>query len=404
MKKAIIYGAGNIGRGFIGQLFSQSGYEVVFFDVNTLVIDRLNLDHRYPLRIINNNGYREELIENVRGVNSSDINKAIGEIASADIMAVAVGVNALPSIVKTIASGLTQRWQNDNFLPFNIIICENLFNANHILDKLIKQELETRYHQYFNDTIGLVEASIGRMVPKILSEIQQDNPLQICVEEYCELPVDKSAFKGKIPEIVNMMPFTPFNYYIQRKLYMHNMAHSLSAYLGFYEKKQYLWEACEDYKVKIIALRALFESSLAISEENNIQVKVLYEHAEDLLFRFGNKALGDTIERVGKDPVRKLSRNDRLIGAGIMCQKYGINPVFISIGIAAGFVFTPSNDEMAVTVQERISEKGIANAISESCGIDASNNMFGMVVSFYEMFKQGADLKKIIEEAEWIKQ
>jgi hypothetical protein len=87
-----------------------------------------------------------------------------------------------------------------------------------------------------------------------------------------------------------------------------------------------------------------------------------------------------------------------------MCQKYGINPVFISIGIAAGFVFTPSNDEMAVTVQERISEKGIANAISESCGIDASNNMFGMVVSFYEMFKQGADLKKIIEEAESIKQ
>ena len=181
---------------------------------------------------------------------------------------------------------------------------------------------------------------------------------------------------------------------------MHNMAHSLSAYLGFYEKKQYLWEACEDHKVKLIALRALFESSLAISEENSIPVKVLYEHAEDLLFRFGNKALGDTVERVGKDPVRKLSKNDRMIGAGIMCQKYGIEPVFISVGIAAGFVFTPPNDEMAAKVQKSISEKGIAGAISEFCKIDASNGMFEMVVNFYNMFKQGADLKEIIENAE----
>jgi mannitol-1-phosphate 5-dehydrogenase len=184
MKRAIMYGAGNIGRGFIGQLFSQSGYEVVFLDINPVIIERLNQDHRYPIRIIGDHGFREIVVENVRGVNTTDATVAIEEIASADIMALAVGVNVLPRIVKTIASGLKTRWTHGNFQPFNIIICENLLDANHYLEKFIKQELDNEDCQYFNETIGLVEASIGRMVPLIPPEMQQDNPLRVCVEEY----------------------------------------------------------------------------------------------------------------------------------------------------------------------------------------------------------------------------
>jgi mannitol-1-phosphate 5-dehydrogenase len=240
------------------------------------------------------------------------------------------------------------------------------------------------------------------MVPVVSPEMQRNNPLLVCVEEYCELPVDKDAFNGEIPEISNLKPFSPFNYYVQRKLYMHNMAHCLSAYLGFYKGVHYIWEACNDSTVKLITLRALFEASLAISEENGFPAKILYEHAEDLLSRFGNRGLGDTVVRVGRDPVRKLSKNDRMIGAGLLCQKYGIKPVFISVGIAAGLVFAPIADELAFAVQEKISKDGIASAISEFCGIDASNDMFGMIVPFYEMLRQGASLEEIMAKAERI--
>lgn len=400
MTKAIVYGAGNIGRGFIGQLFSQSGYEVVFFDNNAKVIDRLNRDLQYPIWIIDNDEQKEEIIKNVRGVNSLDIETTNNEIATADIMALSVGVNMLPQIVKTISEGLIQRWESGNFQAFNIIICENLINANRFLDKLFKKELTTENYHLFEKHVGLVEASIGRMVPIVLPEMQHDNPLRVSVESYCELPVDKDAFKGELPKIVHLKPFSPFSYYVKRKLFMHNMAHCISAYLGFYEGKKYLWEACDDSKVKIIVLRALFEVAIAISEETNTQVKPLYEHAEELLHRFGNRALGDTIARVGRDPIRKLAQNDRLLGAATLCQTNGIKPVFIAVGIAAGFVFNPFNDEFALKVQNTIKERGIENAIFEFCGINASNPVYGMIIYFYGLFRNRIGLKEILEKAE----
>jgi mannitol-1-phosphate 5-dehydrogenase len=400
LKKAVVYGAGNIGRGFMGHLFNLSGYEVVFIDINTTLIDRLNANHRYFVRLVSNKGFREELIENVRGVNAAETDRVASEIASANIMAVAVGANVLPSIVNIIVAGLEKRWHNNNFVPLNIVICENLPNAGSILHELIERVLTKDFHKYLNTSIGLVEASIGRMVPDIQREMEQDDPLRVCVEEYSELPVDKEAFKGAIPAVAGMKPFSPFSYYIQRKLFMHNMAHSLIAYLGFYEKKKYLCDACEEPGVKLIALQALFESSIALSEENNLPVKVLYEHAGDLLFRFGNRALGDTVERVGRDPVRKLSHGDRLTGAGLLCEKHNIAPVYISIGIAAGFLFSAPDDHMAYKMRDRVSEIGIGNAIKEFCNIGPSDLMFELIIRFYEMLKQGADLKEIIGTAE----
>ena len=142
MKKAVMYGAGNIGRGFIGQLFSQSGYEVVFIDVNPVIIERINVDRSYPIRIVEDEKSKEIIIRDVRAVNGMDIEATASEIANADIMATAVGVNVLPKIVKPIVSGLKKRWQIGNTSPLNIIICENLLDANQYLEQLLKQELE----------------------------------------------------------------------------------------------------------------------------------------------------------------------------------------------------------------------------------------------------------------------
>ena len=237
--KAIMYGGGNIGRGFIGALLSQSGYEVTFIDVAEPVVNALVTNRRYPVRYVSSEGYEDVWIENVTAVNGNDTEAAATSIANCDIMATAVGARILKFIVPNIVAGLRKRWSEGKG-PLNIIICENLNNANKILEGMLKEQLTEEEQAIFDETVGLVEASIGRMVPVQTEEMKDGEPMRVCVEHYGFLPTDKDAFKGKIPDIKNMVPFAPFDFYIKRKLYIHNMGHATCAYLGDLLELEYI--------------------------------------------------------------------------------------------------------------------------------------------------------------------
>ncbi|MBE6903100.1 MAG: mannitol dehydrogenase [Ruminococcaceae bacterium] len=385
MKKAVMYGAGNIGRGFMGQLFCMSQMETVFIDINEVVVNKLNTDKSYPIFITKNGEYEEFTVTNARAVNGKVIENVAKEIATADVMATAVGVNILPYIVKPIAAGIKARML-ENPTELNIIICENKIGADKYLRELISKELTDEENKFFNEKIGLVEASIGRMVPATPKEIAEKNPLSVCVEEFCTLPVDKEAFKGEIPDIKNMLPFAPFELFIQRKLYMHNMSHALSAYLGYLKDYKFIYEAQNNMAIKFFALGALIESATALSIEHKVDIIPLIQHAYDLLGRFENVLLGDTIERVGKDTIRKLSTNDRMAGAAKLCAKNGIKPVYIALGLAAGLLFEPEADEAAKEVAAFTRENGVRKALEKYSEI-TDETIVSMVEKNYEMLK-----------------
>ena len=369
MKKAIMYGAGNIGRGFIGQLFSMSGYEVCFVDVNEAVIARLNADRKYNIYVTDGEDYKIHTVSPVYGIDGRDINAVADEIANADLMATAVGVNVLKFIAEPMAQGIHRRFESGNQAPLNVIICENMIGADEYLAELIKSYLGDEEKAYFDENIGLIEPSIGRMVPATPKEIADRDPLAVCVEPYCELPVDKASFKGEIPEIKNMIPFSPFAFYIRRKLFMHNMSHALTAYLGALKGYEYIWQAIGDEEIKETVQKALKEISMAMSEEYGVPFDSLEAFSLDLIHRYGNKLLGDTIERVGKDTKRKLSENDRFVGAIKLCQKHGIMPESIIRGMAAGLLFCPEGDSASLEVVTFLKENGITVTLEKYCGI-----------------------------------
>lgn len=395
MKNAVMYGAGNIGRGFIGQLFSLSGYEVTFIDINEAVIDKLQSDRSYPLYITRGEEYEKTEVKNVTGLLGKDPEVVGDMIAKADVMATAVGVNVLPYIAKPIACGVKRRFENGNKTPLNIIICENKLGADSYLRELVSQNLNDEEKEYFNEYFGLVEASIGRMVPATPDEIRQENMLAVCVEEYCQLPVDKAAFKGEIPEIVNLMPFEPFEFFIQRKLFMHNMSHALTAYLGALNGCEYIWQAALDPSIKLLAFQALIESSQALSKEHGVDISELIEHSEDLLYRFENKLLGDTSLRVGRDTIRKLSKHDRLVGAHNLCKKQGIKPVYICLGIAAALLFCPADDAASVEVSNSAKAVGVAETLKKYSELEDAESI-ALIEKLYDMLSQKAEMKDII--------
>lgn len=383
MKRAVMYGAGNIGRGFIGQLFSESGYEVAFIDVNKEVLAKLNADRKYPVMILTGKEIREITVTNVRGVSGIDMEAVVAEIAQADIMATAVGVNVLPRIAKPIAQGLITRWRLGNFNPLNIIICENLLNANHYLAELIKSELNEEQKLKFDELIGLVEASIGRMVPVMTPQMQDGNIVRVCVEEYGELPVDRAAFKGEIPSIKNMKPFSPFDFYIQRKLYIHNMGHALTAYLGKLKGYNYIWEAIMDPYIKYAVSKAMQDLAVAMSKEHGFELDTILNHVDDLIYRFGNKQLGDTVNRVGNDTRRKLAPSDRMIGAASLCISHGINPSYICLGIAAAMKFNTEQDLNIKGAYSIATYEGPEAVLKNLCGLSPQDLLWNNILEFY---------------------
>ena len=385
MKKAIMYGAGNIGRGFIGQLFSMSGYEVGFVDVNEAVISRLNTDRQYNIYVTCGDDYKIHTVTSVYGINGRDTAAVAEEIASADVMATAVGVNILKFIAEPIAMGIRRRFEKGNSSPLNIIICENMIGADEYLAELIKGYLNDDEKAYFDEMIGLVEPSIGRMVPATPQEIAERDPLAVCVEPYCELPVDKASFKGEIPEIKNMVPFSPFAFYIRRKLFMHNMSHALTAYLGALRGYEYIWQAIGDVEIRSAAKASLEEISRAMSAEYGVPYSALEEFSLDLILRYDNKLLGDTIERVGKDTKRKLGENDRFVGAIKLCQKHGIIPANMIRGMAAGLLFCPEGDSASLEVVTFLKENGISATLEKYCGI-TDNCLSAAIVKEYNKF------------------
>jgi len=378
MKKLVMYGAGNIGRGFIGQIFGAAGYEIIFVDVDEKIVTRFNTDRLYPVVVVSNEGKREIIVENVRAVNGRDGARVAEEIAGCDIMATAVGVNVLKFIAEPIAKGIELRLERKR-PPMDIIICENLIDADKIFRDLISEKLENKYRKKLNENVGFVESSVGRMVPIMSEKDKADNPLRVFVESYDTLPVDKDAFKNSIPNVSNLLPYSPFRVYIERKLFMHNMSHATAAYLGAVKGVEYIYQAIGQDRIRNVVGGALNESAKAMSIEHGADLNMLKEHAEDLISRYQNVALGDTVARVGHDTIRKLGVNDRLVGALKLCVKHGIYPENIMRGIAAALRF--DKDAASGEVAKYCKECGVAAALEKYSGLGKEYDYYASVIA-----------------------
>lgn len=379
MKKALMYGAGNIGRGFIGKVFSDSGYEVCFIDIDKNIISAFNKDHEYNVKIVADGFEKLDKVSNVYAVDGNT-EEAVKEISECEIMATAVGVKVLPYIIDNIANGIKMRMKNQKG-PLNIILAENQLDVDALMKEMIYKKLNKEEQEWADKNLGLVEASIGRMVPPLTEEERKESPLLIAVEPYSELPVDSKGFKGPVPELVGLKPFTPFSYYIKRKLFLHNMGHAICAYLGWQKKYEYIYDAIRDQEIYNKTKSAMELMVRALSKEYpQIPIDEIEANKDDLLQRFHNRALKDTIARVANDPLRKLRHDDRLVGAALYCLDSGIIPVEIVEGIVAALKYDNPNDSAAMKIQSDLAEFGLNYVMKHIMELD-QNSEPAMLIS-----------------------
>lgn len=385
MKKVVVFGGGNIGRGLVGRIFCESGYETVFVDVNPDLIKNLNESHSYPLYVTNGNDYDKREVTNVSAVDGRDMDAIIEQVNEADVCATAIGVNVLPIIAKTIAIVIRQRYETHNTEYMNFILCENKIDSHLYMRELLKNLLNAEEYDFCEKYIGFCQSSIGCMVPAPPKELLEKNPLIVCVEDYNKIYTDKSGARGELPKVKNIIAYEPFSYYINRKLFMHNMSHALVAYMGYLKGYKYIWQAAEDADIVAIAKKALDEAEQALAKFYNADIAELKAHGDDLINRYKNRLLGDTVARVGADPVRKLSPSDRLCGAALFCLENSIEPINIAIGIAAGYLFSSNDDKSAVEIQEWIAKDGIESAIEKYSGVKRDDALYPYIKKALQM-------------------
>ncbi len=343
------------------------------------------------------NEYVPEWVENCTAVNGRDEAAVIEEIVSCDIMATALGVNVLPHVASLIARGILARRERTG-KPLNILICENLIGSDKYLRGLVEPFIPEEAKAYFLDEVGFVSVSVGITVPPTPQKFLDENPLAVCTDLYRELPADALGFRpvgAPTPEIDGMVVFSPFGFFIERKLLIHNMGHALMAYLGYLKHYNYIYEVAADGEIKYILTRALTESARALAKRHGADLDGVMNFVETLIPRLDNPLLEDTLFRVGRDTKRKLGAGDRLGGAYLMVREHGGVPAHIAVGIAAGYLFDCPEDPIAVEVSSFAREHGIAAALEKYSGITAPEDV-AMIGEFYDMLDRRAPFSEFV--------
>lgn len=389
MPTAVIFGAGSVGRGFLGQLFTESGFEVVFVDVDTPLVAALDQQRRYTLRLSGIDKVEDRTITPVRAVDGRDVEAVAREVGEASLVATAVGARALGAIARPIAQGLERRWQIPEARPLNIIICENLRDAPERLRSFIHDALAAESRIALPERVGFVPAVIARMAPVPTPEQRAADVSLIVAEPYKVLPVDRAACVGEVPEVVGLYAVAPFEAYTARKLYIHNAAHAMLGYLGYQRGLRYGYEALEDTWVRERVDQALNESARALVAEYALEPVALQEHIDYLLVRFGNRALADPIDRLARDPLRKLAPTDRLVGAARLVERQGMIPQGLVWGIAGALAYRDARDEHALALEARLADAGLARVLADVAGIRIDEPLGKSVSEMYDMLVRG---------------
>jgi len=362
--RAIHFGAGNIGRGFIGKILADAGWSVTFADVNETLVGLIARDGRYPVDIVGTESRREE-VTGVTAVSSigDDI---VALIASADLVTTAVGPAVLPKIAPTLARGLEARIAAGTHGPLNVIACENTIRGTTQLKEAVFARLPAAIATVVEMEVGFADSAVDRIVPP--APPVEGEPLAVTVEEFSEWVVDRTQLRGWTHDIPGMELTDNLMAFIERKLFTLNTGHAITAYLGFIEGLPTIRDAIEDEAIRATVKAAMEESGAVLIRRYGFDPVKHAAYIDKILGRFANPFIRDDVARVGREPLRKLGKGDRLIRPLLGTLEYGLPHANLVKGIAAALHYRNDADPQAVEMQAAIAEFGVAAAVDRFSG------------------------------------
>ncbi|RYP71927.1 hypothetical protein DL771_004530 [Monosporascus sp. 5C6A] len=385
-KKAVHFGAGNIGRGFVACFLHESGYEVVFADVVDKVVDALNATPQYKVKEVGVDSKDEKIITNYRAINSKhDEAKLIDEISTADVVTCSVGPNILKFIAPVIAKGIDKR--SSDLKPLAVIACENMIGATSALAEHIKANMAPESLENHHEKAAYGNSAIDRIVPA-----QDPNAgLDVTLEKFYEWVVESKPFdkdsdvktsaRVERPSIEGIKWTENLEPFIERKLFTVNTSHATAAYYGYNRHKKTVDDAMRDEAIRAEVKAAITETAALIVAKHGISQEEQDAYKEKIINRISNPYLADAVERVGRAPLRKLGRKERFIGPAAELEERGLSTTALLGAAEMAFRFqNVEGDDESKELATIMKENSAEDVVTKVTGLSASDKLYSKVV------------------------
>lgn len=382
MRKALVFGAGNIGRGFLGVLLHESEYEVTFVDVDVERVNIINQYRDYPVYICSKTGVMEQIISNVRAINARDTERVIQAVCESNIIMTAVGKLALQHVAKPIALGLVERNKRQSGQTHVVVIaCENVRDNTEYLADFVRAEIGTEFQSLVH-SVSFPNCIVDRIVPN--TKPKSNHPLATIVEDYFQFVVDQSQLQEEFPHVhgVELVPHVSPK--LDQKLFTLNMAHGIVGYYGILRGHHFVHEAISDRDILELVTGALEEvEDVIVQNHPSISRDEQRLYASKIVGRFQNHYLQDELVRVASQPKRKLGNNERLVRPACLLWEQGKIPAYLTTGIASGFHFHDERDGQAREMTAELASRGLSSVIAEVSGLPETHPLARAVKSDY---------------------
>ncbi|CUH95208.1 hypothetical protein P22_1278 [Propionispora sp. 2/2-37] len=381
--KAVHFGAGSIGRGFIADLLHDSGYDIVFLDVDDHLINQINHTGTYNLYLINEH-FSKKTINQVKAISSlSNEKEAIEEIRTADLITTSVWADNLPKIAPILVKGLKER-RKTKAAKINLLACENaLFNS-----EILKREILKIADGFTESDLNEVAAFPNTAVDRLVLEAVRDGERVIDIGSEHELVIERNKLADPGIEPIKGAVYTDnLQKYIERKLYIINCGHAWAGYMGHIYGYTGMQDIFHNEQLVSGVREVMLESSGLLAQKYDFSLEDLKAYIEFAIARFQTPGITDTVNRVARSPIRKLQQNERLTGPCIQCEEYGLQNSRLLQGIAAAFLFNNPADEQSAALQYHIKKYGIAESIPFYTAIPADSRMYAVILEQYGSLK-----------------
>ncbi len=365
--KAVIIGTGRIGCGFAGHLLGEAGYELVFLARNAAMVDHLNRMGHYRVRLANGPQRTEHVVRGVQALHTAQHAACVAQLAEADLIVTSVGAANLRDAAPLIAQALRARTA-----PVNILAFENLADGGAALRKLVAACLPPGFAL---DRFGFSGTLVSRAVTQRLGDTAGDAPLVFVGDPPSTLVVDGARLVAPVPALPSMIVAPHFAAWMRRKLFIFSAGHATCAYLGFLKGYRYIHSAIRDEEIRSAVLQAMTEAQQGIAALYGDEFAGGPAHLQEILDRFGNAAINDSISRVARDPLRKLSSDDRLLGAARLAWDAGVYPQQLLRAAAAAYCFSDPADAMAAELQQEIRASGMRPTMRRVSGLQSGDRL-----------------------------